>query len=167
MKQTYILKQIDKLNQSNMDGQKYTEEANKLIKQITIWDHPDYLKMFGDKKKNKVKEEAGVYEKEEIFNGRKSSAYSKENWERLKKGLPVKLPQIFLPKRLDSRNSITVYGRKIYIVKKNENMTPVKLFAAYDAKTGILLCASWKRDKIEGFLIENLLDKIEYLESEE
>lgn len=167
MKQTYILKKISKLNESDMTIDDYNKKVNNLVKQITIWDDPEYLKRNKPIEDLQALEDAGANEEVEIINGIKSTNFSVENWERFKKGLPSKMPKIFLPKRLDKRNSITVYGRKIYVVKKNVNMTPISMFSAFDVKTGIQLCSSWDRDKIELFLIENLQDKIHILKEEE
>lgn len=167
MKQTYVLKQISKLNQSELSIDDFNNRANALLRQITVWDHPEYLKRNKPPEEKEARKEAGLDEEIEIFNGHKSVDFSLENWDRFKKGLPSKLPVIFLPKRLDGRNSITVYGRKIYIVKKNVNLTPTMLFCAFDAKTGISLCQAWNKKDIEPFLIENMLDKIDIIKQED
>jgi len=167
MKQTYVLKQISKLNQLELTIDKYNEKANNWIKQITIWDHEDYLKANKPKEEIQALEEAGANEEIEIFKGVKSTDFSIENWKRFKAGLPSVLPKIFRPRRLDKRNSITIYGRRLYIVKKNVNMTPTKLYCVFDVKTGIYIVSGWDKDKIERFLIDNLQDKLHIIEKED
>jgi len=167
MKQTYVLTQISKLNQSELTIDEYNEKANAWVKQITVYDHPEFLKRNKPPELKEERAEAGLDEEVEYFNGSESTDFSLENWNRFKEGLPSKLPIVFLPKRLDGRNSITVYNRKIYIVKKNVNLTPTTIFCAFDARTGIQLCTAWKKKDIEPFLIENMLDKMNIIKQED
>lgn len=167
MKQTYVLKQISKLNTLDMSIDESNKKINNLIRQITIWDDPEYLKRNKSVEIIQLEKDAGVEEEVEVFNNMKSIDFSIENWERFKKGLPSILPKIFRPKRLDGRNSITVYGRRLYIVKKNVNLTPTKGYCVYDVKTGMFLCYGDDKYKIEKFLIDNLQDKLHEIEKED
>jgi hypothetical protein len=167
MKQTYVLKQISKLNELDYSIDEWNKKQNELIKQITIWDDPEYIKRNKPAESKQFEEDSGVNEEVETFNGAKSEDFSPENWKRFKRGLPIVLPKVFRPKRLDGRNSITVYGRKIYIVKKNVNMTPTKEYCVYDVKTGIFLCYGSNKIAIENFLIDSLQDKLHLIEEED
>lgn len=147
--------------------QEHVDELLKLWKDlqrdIQVWDVTDAR--IADQKqkalnaKNKIKITIDDYEE---FNGMKSSDFSEENWERLKQGKPLKLLKIFMPKRLNARNSVELWDRKIYIAKKTADFIDSKLFHAYDLKTGIFLAAH--RDK--KFLIEFCKDKILKFEEE-
>lgn len=100
----------------------------------------------------------------EEFNGMKSTDYSEENWERIKQNKPTKLLSIFMPKRLNARNSIELWDRTIYIAKKTSDFMESKLFHAYDLKTGIFLAAHRDKEKLISFCKEKILQKEEEID---
>lgn len=118
----------------------------------------------------KARTEEEKKEEEETFNGMKATNYSQENWERIKKSEPVIMPKILRPRRLDSKNSVELYTRKIIFSKQNENTRQVNTLTFYDYASGIKLCAAHNRESGIEFIKKKMkedLSIIDFLESKE
>jgi len=149
--------------------QKHVDEINNLWydlkRDITDWDTTNERIANQKQKqlnaKNRIKITIDDYEE---YNGLKSSNYSEENWERLKQDKPLKLLTIFMPKRLNARNSIELWDRKIYIAKKTADFMESKLFHAYDLETGIYLAAHKDKTKLIAFCKDKILKQEEEID---
>lgn len=157
---------------TNSNCQLDVDETLKLWKDlqrdIQVWDITDARlakeKQSKQNAKNKVKITVDDYEE---YKGKKSSNYSEENWERLKQDKPMKLLSIFMPKRLNARNSVELWDRKIYIAKKTADFMDSKLFHAFDLKTGIFLAAHRDKKKLIAFCKDKILKHEEEIDDAE
>lgn len=149
--------------------QKHVNEILNLWKDlqrdIQIWDVTE--ERLADQRKKREAQEAKqkiTVDDYEEYRGLKSIDFSKENWERLKQGKPLKLLSIFMPKRLNSRNSVELWDRKIYIAKKTADFMDSPIFHAYDLATGIFLAAHKDRDFLIAFCKNKILKHEEEIE---
>lgn len=95
----------------------------------------------------------------EVFKGRKSTDFSEENWKNFKQGKPLKLLDIFKPKRLNARNSVELWDRKVYLVKKTADYQASKLYHAYDLETGIQLAVDYDKQNLIKFVKQKILEE--------
>lgn len=171
MKESVALEMLAKMRKQNENKncQKLVDAENKLWKDlqrdITMWDitQPRLEKEKQAKlnAKSKIKITVDDFE---MFNGLKSSNYSEDNWERIKEGKPLKLLSIFMPRRLNARNSTELWDRKIYIAKKTADFLESKLFHAYDLTTGVFLASHRDKKKLIYFCKNKILKHEEDIE---
>ena len=154
----------------NSHDQKHVDEINSLWndlkRDITDWDVTNERisneKQKKQNAKNRIKITIDDYEE---FEGQKSSDFSEENWERIKQNKPMKLLDIFMPKRLNNRNSAELWDRKIYIAKKTADFMESKLFHAYDLETGIFLASNRNKKKLIDFCKNKILKQEEDIDN--
>lgn len=136
-----------------------------LQKSIVVWDVTEQ-RLAEQKQKllNATNKQKITIDEYEEFNGLKSTSFSEENWERIKQGKPTKLLSIFMPKRLNARNSVELWDRTVYIAKKTSDFMDSKIFHAYDLKTGIFLAAHSDKQKLIDFCKKMILQREEEID---
>ena len=145
-------------NQKAVD---YNDELwNQIRSQISEFDIKEE-RIRQAKRKKKTKKEETVWFEE--YKGLKSTSFSEENWERIKKDLPLRLLKPFMPKRLNSRNSREAWGRRIYVVKKDPDYGITKGYCAYDAESGLFIGYQRDKEKLLDFIEDKILEKEEVL----
>jgi hypothetical protein len=150
----------------------YEKFEKTMYNQITEWDLTEALEERNRDEYEKFKvREADQKTKADNKRKRESTTldpadYSEENWENLQKGRPFRLIQIYMPKRLNSRNSFDIYGRKFYVVKKNHDGSMTKTYRAFDIKTRIYIAGHANKKTLEKLLIKLILEKEEEIDEQ-